>query len=102
MVGHIALGIQILEQKVNLIEKFPAELYRQLQHIILSHHGEKEKGSPVLPATLEALIVFYCDYLDGYASAFTRIINNEKTSGKQWSNYVHLIERYIYLGEEEN
>jgi 3'-5' exoribonuclease len=97
LVGHLVLGDQMLLEKLNRIRDFPDELAKRLRHIVLSHHGEKERGSPVVPATLEALIVHHCDFMDAHAAAFTRIIRREGLQNKRWSDYVNLIDRYIYL-----
>lgn len=97
LVGHLVLGDQMLMEKVARFRDFPEELAKRLRHVVLSHHGEKERGSPVVPATLEALIVHHCDYMDAHAAAFTRIIRREGLQNKRWSDYVNLIDRYIYL-----
>jgi 3'-5' exoribonuclease len=68
LIGHIVLGVEIFERY--LPEKFPEELKLQLQHMILSHQGTKEFGSPVLPATLEAIVLSEIDDLSFKARAF--------------------------------
>ena len=100
LVGHISIGLDMVTEKIASIEKFPAALKDQVLHCVLSHHGEREKGSPVQPMTREALILSYADELDSMFGAFQRIITNEKEPGKVWSNYVNLIDRFVYLGEE--
>jgi 3'-5' exoribonuclease len=100
LMGHLVLGDQMLMEKISKMKDFPEEAAKRLRHIVLSHHGEKEKGSPVVPATLEALIVHHCDFMDAHAAAFERIIRREKEGNKRWSEYVNLIDRYIYLAEE--
>lgn len=105
LMGHLVLGDQMLVERMAKIKDFPEETAKRLRHIVLSHHGEKDKGSPVVPATLEALVVHHCDYLDAHAAAFERIIRREAVDNKRWSEYVNLIDRYIYLpgeGEETN
>ena len=57
-------------------------------------------GSPVVPMTLEALILHYADEIDSKMCAVMRIIKKEKTSKKNWSNYVNLLDRFIYLGND--
>ena len=102
LVGHLVLGDQMLMEKIGKVRDFPDELAKRLRHIVLSHHGEKERGSPVVPATLEALIVHHCDYMDAHAAAFTRIIRREGLQNKRWSEYVNLIDRYIYLAGSDD
>ena len=101
LIGHINIGFELIEKKISQIKNFPGQLKNQLVHCILSHHGEKEKGSPVVPKTKEALILYYADELDSSMGAFQRIILKEKEPRKIWSNYVNLIDRFIYFGEEE-
>lgn len=99
LLGHITLGTNLIMEKITKIPDFPESLMQQLLHCILSHHGEKERGSPVVPMTIEALILNFADDLDSSVAAFQRIMSKEKEPGKLWSNYVNLIDRFIYFGE---
>jgi len=100
LLGHTVIGYQFVASKIDQINDLPEHIGTQILHLILSHHGIKEQGAPVVPMTLEAIILHAADYLDSQASAFMRIIQNEKEPGKKWSKYVNLIDRYIYLGED--
>lgn len=100
LIGHITIGVQIVTDKVNRINGFPETLKSRLLHCILSHHGQREFGSPVVPMSLEALILYYADEIDSKVNGFLRIIKKEKKHGKIWSNYVNLLDRFIYLGED--
>lgn len=102
LLGHITMGANMVMEKMSQIPDFPVSLKQQLIHCMLSHHGQKDKGSPVVPMTLEALILNFADDLDSSVAAFQRIMAKEKEPGKVWSNYVNLIDRFIYFGEEEN
>ena len=101
LLGHITIGANLVMEKISRLPDFPDDLKQQLIHCILSHHGQKEKGSPVVPMTLEALILNFADELDSTVAAFQRITKKEKEPGKAWSNYVNLIDRFIYFGGEE-
>lgn len=101
LVGHIVSGVEIIDHKIQIIEDFPSDLALQLKHLILSHQGELEYASPVVPQTIEAVILHYADEMDAQVDAFAHIIKTQKTKGKRWSDWIHLINRYIYLGEEE-
>ncbi len=101
LLGHIILGVNMVMEKMTQISDFPDQLKQQLIHCILSHHGQKDRGSPVVPMTLEALILNFADDLDSSVAAFQRIMAKEKEPGKVWSNYVNLIDRFIYLGDGE-
>ena len=100
LIGHTVIGHHFVASKINQITDFPEKVANQLLHLILSHHGSQEQGAPVVPLTLEAIILHCADYLDSQASAFVRIIESEKEPGKTWSKYVNLINRYIYLGDD--
>jgi len=101
LLGHIMLGANMVLDKISQISDFPDQMKEQLIHCILSHHGQKENGSPVVPMTIEALILSFVDDLDSSVAAFQRIMVKEKEPGKVWSNYVNLIDRFIYLGEDD-
>ena len=64
LIGHITLGIAILNEKIRALPDFPGALKDQIEHIILSHHGELQFGSPKEPMFPEALVVHYLDNLD--------------------------------------
>lgn len=73
LIGHMALGLEIIRQ--HLPENFPENIYTHIQHIILSHHGLLEYGSPVLPATIEALLVHNIDNVSADARKAAQAIN---------------------------
>ncbi|MFH1941919.1 MAG: HD domain-containing protein [bacterium] len=109
--GHISIGAQRIRTTIEEIEKtedaFPQELKKQILHLILSHQGKLEHGSPVLPATLEAIILYYADEMDSKANAVQHIVERDSEPGRRWSQYINLLERFIYLknsgcAEEEN
>lgn len=100
LIGHTVIGHHFVATRINQMTDFPEKTANQILHLILSHHGSFEQGAPVVPLTLEAMILHCADYLDSQASAFVRIIETEKEPGKTWSKYVNLINRYIYLGDE--
>jgi 3'-5' exoribonuclease len=104
LLGHIVSGDELINEKIKKVEGFPQELALQLRHLILAHQGQLEFASPVVPQTLEAIILHYADEMDAKAGAFSDIINRETRQGregKKWSDWVPLIRRYIYLGEEK-
>jgi 3'-5' exoribonuclease len=101
LIGHIVSGDEIIDRKIRMVEDFPSELALRLKHLVLSHQGQLEFASPVVPKTLEAIILHYADDLDAKADAFSHIIKTQKSKGKRWSDWVNLIDRYIYLGQDE-
>jgi 3'-5' exoribonuclease len=101
LLGHIVSGDELIDRKIQKIDGFPQDLALKLKHLILSHQGQLEFASPVVPQTIEAIILHHADELDAKADAFSHIIKTQKVKGKRWSDWVHLINRFIYLGEDE-
>lgn len=98
LIGHITLGLEIVNEKMALIEDFPEQLAMELRHIIISHHGVLEYGSPKRPKTLEALIVNFIDDLDAKVNAFQIFIENSTDNESDWTPFHRLLERFIYKG----
>jgi 3'-5' exoribonuclease len=84
--GEIPLGYYRIRRTIEDIDGFPQELAWAVLHIILSHHGSLEHGSPVLPCTREATLVHMIDNLGGRLGSFDRI-EKELTPGARWSNF---------------
>ena len=95
LLGHIAIESEWISRAVGKIPGFPEELRMQILHIVLSHHGRLEFGSPVLPKTPEALLVHYLDDLDGKLEVMFRAVKEEAGSGS-WSPFSRALERMIY------
>jgi len=102
LIGHIVIGINWLTEVAAKIPQFPKKALVDLQHIILSHHGEIEWGSPVLPKTIEALIVHSADNTDSKIAQFREytlkaqpsIVNPDDTV---WSDYNKYLSRRIRI-----
>ena len=95
LLGHITIEIQWIQSAISGIANFPEELRRQLLHILLSHHGKLEFGSPVLPKTPEAILVHYMDDLDGKLETVFSSINDDAGTGN-WTPFNKSLERPIY------
>ena len=89
--GEIALGYYRVRRGIEEIEGFPPELAQAVTHIILSHHGSLEHGSPVVPCTREATLVHMIDNLGGRLGSFDRL-EKELAPGKRWSGYDRALE----------
>jgi 3'-5' exoribonuclease len=84
--GEIALGYYRVRRTIEEIEGFPEDLAWAVGHIILSHHGTLEHGSPVLPCTREATLVHMIDNLGGRLGSFDRL-EKELAKGERWSSF---------------
>ncbi len=101
LLGHITLGIALIDDKVKGIEKFDPELLMLIKHMILSHHGHLEFGSPKRPKTMEALILYYLDDLDAKVNAIESLKRDGAGAENRWTGYQRIFERYMYLGALE-
>jgi 3'-5' exoribonuclease len=97
LLGHIALETTWIDREMGKIPGFPDELRLHILHIVLSHHGRLDFGSPVVPKTPEALVVHFLDDLDGKLEAMFRSIKDEAGSAS-WSAFSRNLDRMIYRG----
>ncbi|MDX6690365.1 MAG: 3-5 exoribonuclease [Solirubrobacteraceae bacterium] len=84
--GEIPLGYYRVRRNIDAIEGFDARTAEALLHIILSHHGSLEHGSPIVPCTREATLVHFCDNLGGRLGSFDRL-EKELATGERWSRF---------------
>jgi 3'-5' exoribonuclease len=100
LLGHITIGYGMILEKIKQIKGFPNDLKNRLLHIVLSHHGYREFGSPKRPKILEAFVVFHVDYLDADIGGYNIIMDGNK-SGADWSDYAKNFESSVFLKELE-
>jgi 3'-5' exoribonuclease len=84
--GEIPLGYYRVRRTIEHLDGFPTELAQAVLHIILSHHGSLEHGSPVVPCTREATLVHMIDNLGGRLGSFDRL-EKQLPAGELWSTY---------------
>ncbi len=96
LIGHITMGVELVDSTADSIAGFPEELRVHLKHMILSHHGQLEFGSPKRPKTLEALVLSFIDDMDAKVQSMSSLMAKE--TGTQWTAYNRFFERYIYRG----
>lgn len=96
LLGHITIGFDFVKRKIDEMKDFPKELRNQVLHMMLSHQGRKEDGSPVLPMTIEGIVLHYINELDSKANALSRIIEKDILPDSKWSKYIPLLDRFIY------
>ena len=96
LLGHIVIGVKMVERVAKRIANFPNNLLMEIEHMIISHHGEFEWGSPTLPKTPEALVLHMIDNLDAKLSQFLKL--QEKTAeGNNWSEYDRKLGRRVMI-----
>ena len=96
LIGHITIGVEMIQEKIAAIAGFPRELGMLLKHMLLSHHGQYEYGSPKRPKTLEATILNYLDDLDSKINGIRTHIRKEPDNPSRWTSYHRLYDRYFY------
>ena len=102
LIGHLISGVLMVEEKAKQIDGFPKTLLDLLRHLILSHHGEYEWGSPKLPMTVEALVLHYLDNIDAKIHAFNKAITNDKDSSNNWTGYNKMFDRRLFKKSHES
>ncbi len=99
--GEIPLGYYMVRRRIEDMPGFPAEAAQAVLHIILSHHGKLEHGSPVAPCTREATLVHMVDNLGGTLGSFDRI-EKSLADGECWSGYDRGIASSAYFARRAN
>jgi 3'-5' exoribonuclease len=92
LLGHVLLGLDIVDAKIRSIEartgqRFAPETAVRVKHMIASHHGQYEFGSPKLPMTLEAVALHHLDHLDAKMAGTIQLLQNEATAEDGWTQY---------------
>jgi 3'-5' exoribonuclease len=103
LIGHLVLGVEMLTEKAGQVPKltgevFPEELLLRLKHMIVSHHGAYEFGSPKLPMTPEAIALSCLDNLDAKVHSFTRDIREDRNQGSAWTPFNQSLQRRLFKG----
>lgn len=96
--GHLVIGSEMVGKVAEKIKNFPEELANQVQHLILSHHGRQEFGSPTVPMTVEAFILSFLDDLDAKMNIIEGLRRKMEDEELSWTEYQRSLERYLYLG----
>ena len=97
LIGHLVIGTCVIDRKIRETEGFPKDLELQLKHLILSHHGKLEFGSPKIPQTVEAILVHYLDVMDSRLEAITAHIKKDASSNR-WTPYLKAFDSSYFKG----
>jgi 3'-5' exoribonuclease len=99
LLGHMLLACELVEKKASKILGFSEDLKDMCKHIILSHHGRLDYGSPKRPKFMEAVLVAMVDDLDSKMNTIQSFIESERSVGDKWSRYNELFDRYFLLDD---
>jgi 3'-5' exoribonuclease len=97
LIGHIGLGLLLIREAINGISGFPDHVRAQIEHLIVSHHGTRERGSPVEPRTIEGFIVAMVDELDTRVHQVKRAIDEDASTG-EFTAWHKRLGRVFYKG----
>jgi 3'-5' exoribonuclease len=103
LIGHLVMAVGMLDAKAAEAEKLsseaiPPETLLRLKHMIISHHGEYQFGSPKLPMTLEAVALYCLDNLDAKINAFYQLMKEDPNLDSPWTVYQANLERKLFKG----
>lgn len=101
LLGHIVMGVELVEEKIRSLPEFPPMLGTLLKHLLLSHHGQYEFGSPKRPKTLEAVVLNFIDDLDSKINGISSYLEKDNNEG-HWTGYHRLYDRYFYRSPKQD
>lgn len=102
LVGHIVIGDEMVSHAMAHLPGFPEELGLRVRHMLVSHHGRYEWGSPRRPQTLEAVALHQIEDLDAQVNRFRTLLAARREPGEAWTTYDRLLGRQLYAGREED
>ncbi len=101
LIGHISIGKEMLDKRLEKLPGFPAALRLELEHMILTHHGVREWGSPEIPKTIHAYALFHADMLSARLNQFITVKNRHSSESGDWTEWDRFLERSIYVPPPE-
>ncbi|QTA80902.1 3'-5' exoribonuclease [Desulfonema limicola] len=100
LVSHIVIGCGIVDEKIRQVQDFPKQTEMLLKHLIVSHHGSKEFGSPEVPRTIEAVLLNHIDNIDAKMNGLREFIEKEAPD-ESWTSYNYMMGCHLYKGIKE-
>ncbi len=97
LLNHIVIGVQMVTEKIKEVLDFPDDQALLLKHLIISHHGIREFGSPEPPKTIEAVLLNFIDEIDSRVQSIRDFMEGEDPNAK-WTSYHRLLERHFFRG----
>ncbi|MEN8257013.1 MAG: HD domain-containing protein [Thermodesulfobacteriota bacterium] len=97
LMGHMVMAVEMVQERLSTIQDFPEELAVRVKHLILSHHGRYDFGSPTLPMLLEGFALNFIDDMDAKINTIEKVSEQAKEEGYQWSDYQRSLERFLFV-----
>lgn len=98
LLGHLVLGDEMVVERIKQIPDFPPELAMRVRHMLISHHGVGEWGSPRPPMTLEAAALHFLEFADAQLRKFATVLKEKREPESAWSAYERTIGRRLFAG----
>ncbi len=98
LLGHIILGERMISRVIETMDGFPKDRALEILHLVISHHGRYEWGSPRRPKSIEAVALHYLDNLDAQVNRFKLLTENARANGESWTSYDRMLRRSLYAG----
>ena len=100
LLGHISIGVELLRRMMADVLGVPDGLKLELEHMLLSHHGEKEWGSPEIPQTFNAFTLFHADLLSARLRQFAHVMERGEVN-TAWTKFDRFLQRRVFTGFSE-
>jgi 3'-5' exoribonuclease len=98
LLGHLVLGDEMVAEKIKQIPNFPPELAMRVRHMLISHHGVGDWGSPRPPMTLEAAALHFLEFTDAQLRKFTTVLKERREPESAWTAYERTLGRRLFAG----
>jgi 3'-5' exoribonuclease len=96
LIGHVTIGADMVRDRARTIKELPPEVLLELLHLLLSHHGERDFGAPVVPMTPEAMIIHSADNLDAKTQIVLTTIADDPNPAEEFTQYHKTLGRHFY------
>ncbi|MBP7331760.1 MAG: HD domain-containing protein [Firmicutes bacterium] len=96
LLGHIVLGVQLLDKYISRLPDFPEEMRIKLLHMIVSHHGQYEWQSPKRPKFLEAAVLHHLDMIDAGVDMFSSAADSRENQDDRWTGWIKGLDRHVF------
>jgi len=97
LLGHMVISLEILQEKLAALRDFPERTAMMIKHLVISHHGRYEFGSPALPMIREAFVLNFIDDLDAKMNYLDRLSRQVAPTDYQWTEYQRTMERFMFV-----
>lgn len=95
LLGHIIIGVEMIGKRVAMIDGFPSKLESELKHLIVSHHGEYEYGSPKKPAIMEAFALNFADNMDAKMETLKELLSTPQAQTGEWLGFQKMLDTNV-------